>query len=342
MELNDIFILLDRIDTDLSKENPEYDAFKTDFGKEFESNYYDCITFTKIVSMFPIMLQYIINAKKTVTPEDFFNFLDTQLKEAEKINGVNQIQKEKIVRVRKLIEELQTIFLDPDYFSDIPLLTESSEEEINSDKDEVELTNSFLVEELRLMERVYSYFVLTLYTYIDSYSMALFQYVVSELPTSEVFDIIKSTKVELNPKERIKSLMKNLKFEDNGNLRKRLKKVLREKAWENHQDEFRQFIKIRNYIAHRDPITAKKTLAKKFPKSAEDALIKANELRKNMNFEEIKDDFILTMIKPILESDFESFFLLQFIGESCYKYLALIDILVYHFFNSEIVDTDQV
>jgi len=324
LNLEKLIISLKEVDKNLEEENPEFNDFKTKFGKEFEINFEDVMNFINIVTVFPIVTKAYSEVSINFTPENYLNFLHEIIEEAENKSLIgNPDDHQKLVQLKSLISEMQPLLLESG--------NKNNENEENNTKNDDTISTMSLSQffsELHILERITSYFILTLFTYIDMYSMAIFKHIISNLDTNVVFDFIRGFKVAINPLKRIEGMFKNINFDNEENLRLFHEKLVKKASWESYLKESYGFIETRNYIAHRDPLTAIGSLKKNFPKSAKIAKTKTEEMRKTMIIDEIPLETLKPLIEPLLGADYESIFLLQSIGFSCYRYLISVDLLI--------------
>ena len=280
---------------EVMSESYEFNSFNTDFGKEFETNTQDLLKFVTTISTIPFLLD-----------------AGSQL--------WNQLRERSSKKIQEFKEDLE------DKYKEEPDKLEAIRDSFKED-DEEGMIDKILnyVEKTNLLERINSYFFLTFYTYIDLYLMALLQFVISKIDATEVNGFLDGFRPFSNPAERLKIILRNLEL-DKKTGSKNLDEIL--KYVSNLENDIWNFIKLRNSIAHKNPLTAYHTIETNFPTIVKNAKVKTKKQLKKTNFDGLEDvinieDFSL---------NFEMLAALGKICKNCYIHLVMVDFIISDYF----------
>ena len=279
----------------IMSEDYKYDSFNTEFGVEFESNTKDLINFVTTISAIP-----------------FFINVGSQL-----WNQIMTKSSEKIQEIKKDFE---------DKFKDEPEKLEAIQDTFKEDEKENTIDSILsYIEKKNLLERINSYFFLTFYTYIDLYLMSLLQFIITKIEATEVNEFLDGFKPFSNPAERLKTILKKLELDKKVGCKNLYEMLIYASNLENN---FWIFIKLRNSIAHKKPLTAYETIKSNFPTIIKQAKTKTMNQLKKANFDGLED-----VIKiEEFSLNFEMLTALEKIGKNCYIHLAMVDSLVSDYF----------
>ena len=173
------------------------------------------------------------------------------------------------------------------------------------------------LEKLNLLPRMISYFVLTLFAYLEIYSKSLYQYAISKISVDQIYDFTRVVKVHNNPKTLTQSILDFFKTEEGIGLFAGLK-TLKDDKFNVFFDTLEEFIKIRNQLAHRKPLTSILELKNKFPELDERAKIIYDKEVKRLTEED--KEFLASLLE-----DFSKFGFISEISKSCFTYIMIID-----------------
>ncbi len=288
---------LNEIKKNLDSKPSKFESFQTKFGQEFEENFKDLTGFVTNIGILQFFMETISNIIKNIT---------------------SKAKKEVRGKMREIVEQSEE---SPEKIDEIE---KKIDEAI---KDDEKKENSFaeffnVLKKENIFDRINSYFFLTFYTYIDLYTISLYQHVISKIDVTKVYDVIDGFKPSSNPSDRLKQILKKLELKDKKNLYEKLDLV------RNFESDFINFIKLRNSIAHREPLTTYQTIKKNFPKIAKKAK-KINEKQsKKTDLKELENH----INRENMIQNFEILTALNLIAVNCYILLAMVDYLIIEFF----------
>ena len=312
--MNDKLIqLMEDIETGLKGPVENLNFFRTDFGQEFEANYIDLMAFANIATFsIPTSLKIL----SVLLPDlESGEYIEQILKMSPL--DMTETERKQLVQLKEFQEQFRLPPTKKDVTPELPKV-----------QDELEAVESSLIEimdTMQVLPRIIAYFILALHSYIDAYAMSLVQFVISVSPVEDLYQIFKGIRPDENPNERIKHI---LKAADEKNLSEPLWKLLEEKNWEKHQTAFANLKHLRNQIVHRNPLTTPQELQEAFPQLGEIAKYEVKQVRFMAKHWIMPDYYKKMIVKLFMEQDFETFFMIQHLAQSCYRYLALIDNLM--------------
>jgi len=288
----------------------EISFFNTDFGKNFENNCKDLFQFTTVAYkpyLYVILKQYY---EPYIFSENFYEKAKKQF--------------ELELRGEKKKNTLQALLLLKSIKNETPKEKEEPQEQ--------DLMSFETLEEIKLIPRLVAYFVLTIYAYIDVFIDASYNYICEKAPRKIFPDLSKEFHRSNKIKEQLNSLIRILNKELPGMISKAYRKI----SITDNKAAFSCIIKLRNEIAHVNPLPKIDELKKNFSKQYKNAKKALLEFGKKF-FDEIPEpktelerDF-LNISKKVL-TEFEILFVIIEIGLSAMTYLALFEkLLIYSF-----------
>lgn len=312
MDTNSYKLIIDNMKENSQKLFPNFNEFKTEFGLDFQKNFINLMGFAIIgilIQGIPEMEEIYIRIFSEIGKEIPIEMVIKSFTDESLTSEEIQIFKE------KFFDKLQSIELVNDF------------EDNNS--------QSSLLDVLSLSERINSYFIISLYAYIDLYSLSLYQHVLSSLKSTEIYDFNKEFKHNGDPKERINIITNYLRFTN----RELMKEFLANTTWETTIDKLKG---IRDYTAHKDPLLKLQKLICEISNIDEKANSKIKSLKELIDsrliqfekYDELKKFLVKT--EKMFESILQILFILFEIGKDCYYYLALIDIQISNFYNKKL------
>jgi len=188
------------------------------------------------------------------------------------------------------------------------------------------------------------YFILKFYTYLDIYTIALFQFVISKVDTDKVFDLLPHRTNISNPYKMIIFLLKNIPVNEGRNSNKNNIKnlhdltelVFKEEDWLHELNYFDEFMRLRNLIAHRKKIASMKDIVKSFPShsqiiekkvevntnkiSTDEGFIKLRDFLDHLGIEQEKVRNLLS-----IKEEIKYLYTIPEIAKSCVKIVAYVD-----------------
>lgn len=281
---------MDKLENELKKDSPEYEFLKTQPGKIFQDN------FVELMGI--ISLSNILAAISPIISRIIKSFENSW-------NDFTPDVKDKALKEEKLSESEVSFSLGLIIEKFLTVESDNNLDEIIS----------------KILNIINSYYFLALYAYIDLYSMSLYKFVISQLEEDELFETVKGFNAMENPGKRIWSIKKTLNVIED----KKFDELRKSRTW---KESFEILIKLRDFIAHRDPKLRVSLLEEKFSSTIKTKAKK--QIKKAFDHQAfIKlDDRVLSKIKEIIEPYLLILFLLLEIGKDCYGYLALIDNLI--------------
>ncbi|MHA1221673.1 MAG: hypothetical protein ACTSP3_00165 [Candidatus Heimdallarchaeaceae archaeon] len=300
---------------------------KTEFGKEFSKSCKELEDYVRSSYIIPIITKLYKIIRELLKSEDVISTVDS------------------------IIDD--TTQFEPDQKKLAKLGWEGLHTEVKQDDSSfIDLENQ--ISDFQIISRMTEYYILKLYAYFDIYSMSLFQYIISTIETDVIFDVLSKVTKTSNPLRVVEALLKSFNVEEtdffdpkhqNVTLYTELIESISKTNWEYDLFYVENFIKFRNIIAHRKKLASLKELEKRFPKQVKSAnnrlKSELQNVKKTEDFQKILDFFVdmglekrvLVEIDTLLE-DLKYFLTIREIGTSCYRYILLIDNIIYLFFNS--------
>jgi hypothetical protein len=266
---------MDSIDKEIEKDQSTLNFFRTNFGQEFEENYDDLLVFSGVVSILPGLMNTVEFFLRGLFQGDIFAKAEKMITEdttkslEEKNNEIKLIDEQKkyfqsLFSARKHENELL-----PDKSLDTDAVDKTDQNQAITNEEQVQAATQEDMskvfdgwQKLKLLQRITAYFTLTLYAYIDVYSVSLFQHVVARIEPEELYDYLLDFNVKKNPEKQINHVLKKI------GLSQALGTLLADCSWKIYKKELRALIDIRNIIAHRKPMTDIAEIREKFPKSS--------------------------------------------------------------------------
>lgn len=294
-------------------------AFQTEFGVEFAKNFSELNSFVNFGHLIPVISRIYSIFRDAFNSKDLAVFIE-----------------EKLATTNEQDEMRKNIFLD--------ILEEEQaekEEEPNKEKDTKKLEE--VVSDLHVTKRMTDYFVLTLYTYLDAYSMALLQYVLCSVSSDTVYLILDKQQKATNPIERIKAILDSFTVNGINTLSDTKKQLFKKTGWDSDFLAFTSFRKFRNIVAHSKTLASVAELEEAFPKQTQIARKEVEKMKKKQlkqndwdkilaSIEPLNlNDRIIAEIKAIFE-DILSFYIIAELGKSCTRYIAFIDTMMSIYF----------
>lgn len=173
----------------------------------------------------------------------------------------------------------------------------------------------------QVIARLNSYYFLALYAYLDLYSLSIYKLIISELDETKIFKLMKNFRVLSNPLAKISQIKRSLNLV----VKYELNKESKIESWEK---DFDKFINQRHSIAHRDPVVEILSLDAEYQE-----IVKKAKEKSTTKIDELFQDFksqkeVYAKIANIFGDILQTLYILMEFGASCFKYLALIDIVV--------------
>jgi hypothetical protein len=184
--------------------------------------------------------------------------------------------------------------------------------------------------ELKMLERSISYFILALYSYFDVYTKYLIRDVTSVYDVDQFYKLFDNMRFS-NPNETLKEFLSKIK-DNNVSLNSKVREKLEKYSWQIYQNESVLLSNIRNKVAHRDPIIDIDIILNEFGNLKRRIDERAKNLQKSMKIDP-GFEFVENIIS-FLMNGFKNIFLVQEIGNSLYRYLLIVDHVVYNYLES--------
>ncbi len=316
----------------------EHILFITDFGQEFDDAYQGLTNFVSLATLVQPLIQK--SSKDEIilpNPEKILEFWKKYLEKNKKITLKNR------ERGKELIEQMEKQWglMKNTFNSNIselekisPQLQKENNEKGKEKTDVKKIPSSKQVwEELKIKERVFSYFVLTLYAHIEFYTLALIQFVTYSIETDQTYYFLKDFRF-YDYNTTITHILDFLKTENKQKLSSIINNLTKQSQWEQDKQALSSLAKIRHIIAHRKPIQEIETIMNQFPNQKKKALKNAKKLDKE--WKELKTELgifyeLLSMFLDVLKY----FMFVIELGTSCYRYLCLVDNVLALYFDYE-------
>jgi hypothetical protein len=320
--------------------------FLTEDGLDFEENFN--ILFVEI---FQSSLSALMN--KFENMQDKLMSFEFVVDEEEKILSSEELTEEQRKRtinifskIKEGIKQTEKVGKEiSELYAELHSLTDDENNDSEEKGEENQNNNNEMKKEeneiqLDVLSRLIGCFVFSLYAYMDVYCMSLFQSIICCCSPENLFDVYERLHTASNPKKSVEALLKIISIL-NDEEEKEVLNIVNQRVnsiteWKERYESFKDFIKIRNKIAHKKPILDIEELKKKFPKLTEKTEEKIKE--ETLKFEEALSSQLIriSIADSIVKSFWENFVNLIYLREIGFEssiYLALIDRLIHEFLN---------
>ena len=307
--------------------------FLSEYGKRFNNDYKDLIDlnilviFPKTFSSYQDLFGENVGISKiNELIDELLKFVIKQAKLPKEKRKLAKIHAEKIrkkideviVLGKQKLKEFESLFEE---FDDI-LGEKKNETEDKTQKEEGEREETTqILDEINFLQRLNAYFLFALYSIIDVYCLSFLQNTMAIIPQKEFHDSLKELQRRpSNPKDTLNKTLDMLSNKDT-KLRQIREKLISKLKWELHQDTFNSLKEVRDVIAHGKPCLSLTELEEKFKKHKKKAKRDTDEF-----FSELRSSELPESLKQLFLGAIEDIwigFLLNEIGDSCVKYLAL-------------------
>lgn len=287
-----------RVEKELEKEYQELEIFASEHGKELQ------------ISMIELGKFIVATNSSVYLGRVGFSLLDKLVDQKTMKEKIGEI-------VEQFLEKKNLASEQKDFFSELIMefMNDNKDKSIN----DFMKGNPFYDPEFKSLERYYAHFFVSLYTYIDLYTMKLYRRINQELTDKDYFELHKRFNAQENPKKRLNTIVRYFKLYKKEVLDK---DVLVGKTWET---TFDKILEIRDTISHRNPLLSEENLSNSFP----ELLTKAKKKLKH-DFEKADNQYewFLEFFNQILPGLAISVLFIDILKE-CYGYLALIDNIIF-------------
>lgn len=224
--------------------------FFTEFGKDFAENCSELEDYVRSGFMIPILSRIYRIIRGVIESEDVISLIRSL------VNETSRFEPEQKQLALMGWEELHN---------------EVKQDDGSFDKLEKQ------VSELQIINRMTEYYILKLYTYLDIYSMSLFQYIIANVETDLIFDILGKISRASTPLKMINSLLNSFLIKEetesknkqkNFTILSELTEQISKTAFEDDLYYLEEFMNFRNIIAHRKKLASHDELEKAFPNLA--------------------------------------------------------------------------
>lgn len=144
---------------------------------------------------------------------------------------------------------------------------------------------------------------------------------------NETFQQIKKNSPHSNPAKSLSWILNRLENYHPG-IKKTITQVSKHKRWQHHFKTFNTLKDTRDPIAHQIPILTLEKIRKNFSQYYKSVTNQLQELNKELKKQTLPSFFENTLTSVI--TDFELAFYLREIGMGCFRYLALMEGLIYY------------
>lgn len=296
---NQIQLFVDKLNEDLLDDQTLFNHFKTKPGKQFQKDFSSLTKFAEFTNIIP-------NIFSIISPilEDFKKRIsETEANIPKKlsiefIDENNEVIGKEIIEVKDLLLD----FVEP-----------------------IKIPQEFEPKIIDMTKRVNSYYFLALHAYIDNYTNSILDLLVRKYCKPISVNYFGKLELKGNSKDKLKSIKNRLiQFPPDD-----FNKILNGITW---SETLSKLFDIRNIFAHVEPKAGLEILVEYFPLIVENtkkeiqSKIKVS-IEPNSNLDTKLSNEILEIILPI----FHILAVLVKIGNECYGYLALMDLLIYGF-----------
>ncbi|MCK4878019.1 MAG: hypothetical protein KAT03_10550, partial [Candidatus Heimdallarchaeota archaeon] len=301
---------------------------------DFENNFVMLSHFLIPFMQFPLTLQL----SRTIEDTPINEFLKTSEKAIDLAQNINDEQKK---MGKRLLNEISERF--DQLFT---LFPENKPKEVKINKenqsstDTIDTNNSEQKEiiEMQGIPRLLACFVFSLYTYMDIYCMSVIQSLICCSLPENLYGIYEQLRSASNPEDSVNIILRSIsllyeleKKELPGIMRECLKES---HEWRNRKEFFSDYKKLRDRIAHREPVLYIEELEKKTANLSENGKNRIERYKSDMfgkeNLDKIPEDFLKLIVEPFY-GNIVNLIIAMEIGIECITYLALIDRIVYFF-----------
>lgn len=299
---------MNNIDLVLNDDNMEnLSMFKTDFGINFCISYNSLSEYVSCLALSPIVLDIIMNISNSFFTDQGIDFIHKQIEEEKELN-TSQKEKSKniIVEILNLYDSLKKTIPSIDFKSD--------ENELK----QLEL----IFNQFGILKRSLDYFIISLFSYLDLYSMILIQKMISSLGEENIYYAIKNAAQATNPQKNISIALKNIPLHKS-DAKGLLDYLIEDEDWQTERRALEEFISLRNRIAHGKPVSCFADIKEKFNQLNKNISKNLDRLINNLNIEKLPFKFKEIITKNDLELH-DLIFVIE-LGKACCKYIALID-----------------
>ena len=298
MEINEIKKIADSIEEKIGTNYEESNIFQTESGLELQRNLVDIATFLFLTNSTVYL---------TRTGLDILDVFNARI-------YVDEKQQELI----EDFAEKKSITLEQSEFF-FKMMFEFFEEYQQQDFKEILKDHPLYDPDFQMIERMYSHFFTSLYTYFDLYIMKIFQLIIPIIHGKELVDFQDVFKSKKEPKERLNVIATFFKIYNKNILNK---EILNDRDWESTLDKVKE---IRDTISHRNPIVSLDVLKEKFSKFI---IQEKKKIQIEINkFDDEKYKIFIEMLKTSIEGLTISNTFLR-IMKNCMAFLALFDNLI--------------
>jgi len=245
---------------------------QTDFGEEFEDKFLDLKGSSLLFAFFPVVYQSQLKFTQGNFFEELLDTLDVTIKGA----NISNQKREKALNLYKEIKELwhegESKFNELNELLSDPNTKESTIPE--------EPGNNKQIESLNITERVNAYFVLSLYTYVEIYLMALIQYIATTLDPREFMLIIN----KIQNIGTISDLL-NISIEMLGDQAvSKFTSIINGKIeFQNFRNSIVALVRLKDNIAHKEPLATNQEILELFPYLEKTVTKRTTELLNQQN-----------------------------------------------------------
>jgi hypothetical protein len=300
MNTEEIKNLIDQIANDMKKEKPEFNACLTKPGITFQNELSKLITLLRKGNLSQ-MVSNILTWFFDIIDNQFLSNTEIGNKKIE-VHLIDDTSKVEIftLEMKDVLQEIKIPEPFQKVFDNLPIF----------------------------IEALNTYFILALFAYCDYYATTIYELIVKNNSNKNIESLLFYLHPRGNPKVQIKTIIEKLDIITE----EEFFKCLNPNTWDS---TFKMLIKLRNTLAHENPVVKKENLHNYFSalymvnKELLEKIYQQNkEENENLSFEESKQ--LQELIKPALET----VTLLTEIGKECYGYISIIDILIDDFLKS--------
>lgn len=288
----------------------KFSIFETEFGKNFENNCKDLFSFIIVAYSMQLLTSLRKVYEEYIFSEDFFRKAEEQIDF--ELGGKKKKDALKALSLLRIINQMGT-----------------SETKNTNEND---LFSQEALQELNIVSRLIAYFVLTLYAYVDVFIEESYCYICEKASREKLTSIIEEFQKSKRIIEKLKSLISSM----DKNLPEYISESYKQLSNCDDKATLAYTLKLRNDIAHANPIPEIDILKKDFTQQWCNAQKTSKKIKEDFfaNLPEPKTELERDMLEGAdkLLKKFDSLFLIIEIGFSCMKYLALFEKLLTFFY----------
>jgi hypothetical protein len=291
---------LKELEANIAKVDIKFESCLTNPGKKFQADLYKLIRLLEKSYSIPVLLQFF-NSSKSI--------LFDQISQQGEIDLDNDI----------------VITITGDGLEIPPLKT--SFRKLIDDLDVSDPIQNIERELPVYLDALNSYYILSLFAYIDYYISEIYKLLVTTFSESKIHELL----TELKPRGKLTDQIEFIVINSNIITKNKFDKLFVDNKWDKI---FGIFVKLRNILAHENPQMKIITLQREFNELYESCTLEIQESYTNLR-DVVKPnipnyDHLVEIIKPFIETET----LLIEIGKNCFGYIALVDILIDDFLKS--------